>query len=103
MTRQLAFLMRASKGGLTHPVILSLTWRQFQVYLDSFTWLLREESEDGRKKNYRDDLEAMTKVPELKERKKEDAEDIKSKIAAFNERWKGKKGTVVDVLQLPRE
>jgi hypothetical protein len=62
--------MRASKGGLTHEQIMRLSWRQFWVYIDAFTWILREDSEDGRKENRNDDLRAMTKMPGLKERKR---------------------------------
>jgi hypothetical protein len=73
--------MRASKGGLSHSEIMKLTWRQFWVYIDAFIYLLREESEDGRRENKTDDLRAMLTVPELKERKRKMVEDIKRDVA----------------------
>ncbi len=72
--------MRASKGGLTHPVIMSLTWRQFETYMDSFTWLLREESDDGRKENKIDDLETMKREPRVKKAKDDELAVIKAKL-----------------------
>jgi len=69
--------MRASKGAFSHQDVMKLTWRQFWVYIDAFTWLLREESEEGRTKNKTDDLAAMTKVPSLKERKRKLVEETK--------------------------
>lgn len=92
MVRQVAFLMRASKGALTHADIMKLTWRQFHVYLDSFTWLLREESEDGRKENRRDDLLAAAADPRAKAYKQAVVADSKRKLAEFDARWGGKKG-----------
>ncbi len=62
--------MRASKGSFSHAEIMKLTWRQFWVYIDAFTYLLREESEDGRVENKTDDLRAMSQEPRLKERKR---------------------------------
>ncbi len=73
--------MRASKGALSHTEIMNLTWRQFWVYIDAFVWLLREESEEGRKDNATDDLLAMTKVPGLKERKSKLVEETKRDVA----------------------
>jgi hypothetical protein len=73
--------MRASKGGLSHSEIMQLTWRQFWVYVDAFIFLLREESEEGRKENKTDDLRAMVDVPELKKRKRKLLEDTKRDVA----------------------
>lgn len=47
--------MRASKGAFSHTDVMNLTWRQFETYLDAFTYLVREESEKGRQKNAFDD------------------------------------------------
>ena len=70
--------MRASKGGLTHEQIMRLTWRQFGVYLDAFTWLLREEAGgDGPMENRKDDRAAAALVPELRDRQKRLVEDTK--------------------------
>lgn len=90
--------MRASKGGLTEERIMSLTWRQFGVYLDSFTWSVREEVDEGKRKNRGDDLLAMLEVPELRERKKKMLEEVHNRLKKIkdreNERIKsGKKAT----------
>ncbi len=61
---------------------MKLSWRQFLVYLDSFTWLVREESEEGRKDNYKDDLKAMQEIPELAGAKDAMVEDVKKKLAS---------------------
>jgi hypothetical protein len=90
MTRQLAFLMRASKGAFTHDAILRLTWRQFQVYLDSFTWLLREESEEGRRENRRADVVAMVERPEVKEKHRSGIDRDREKLRAWRERVRKK-------------
>jgi hypothetical protein len=82
--------MRASEGALTHDAILRLTWRQFQVYLDSFTWLLREESEDGRKENRRADVVAMLEVPAVKSQHLSALKDDREKLRAWRERAKKK-------------
>lgn len=58
--------MTASKGGLTHPVIMKLTWRQFGVYLDAFTFWQREQSDDGKLDNQSDDMNAKKRNPEWK-------------------------------------
>ncbi len=67
---------------------MKLSWRQFQVYLDSFTWLVREESEDGRKANARDDLEAMILVPELKDVKRSIVEEANRRLEKTRNRKK---------------
>jgi hypothetical protein len=72
--------MRASKGAFTHEEIMRLPWRVFETYLDAFTWLLREESEDGQKENKRDDLRAMTQDPRFKDRKDRIVRDVKEKL-----------------------
>lgn len=72
--------MRASKGGLTHTEILKLTWRQFWLYIDAFTFLLREETDEGRTQNKTDDLRAMTGDPRLKERKRKMVEETKRDV-----------------------
>ena len=51
MTRSVMFLMRASKGALSHEQIMRLTWRQFECYLDAASYWLNEESEKGRQQN----------------------------------------------------
>jgi hypothetical protein len=61
---------------------MKLHWRQFQVYLDSFTWIVREESEEGRKDNVRDDLNAMKEIPELKDAKQSAVDEVKRKLAS---------------------
>lgn len=81
MLRQVAFLMRASKGGLSHSEIMSLSWRQFQVYLDSFTWLLREESKEGQQKNQVDDMKAMLAEPRVKDWKRKLIDENKARKA----------------------
>lgn len=99
MVRQVAFLMRASKGALRHSDIMSLSWRQFGVYLDSFTWLLREEGDDKqREKNQKADREAMRSDPRVKQKVKSEADEVKAKLAAFNEQWKGKAGKINKVM-----
>lgn len=92
MVRQVAFLMRASKGGLTHSDIMKLTWRQFHVYLDSFTWLVREENEDGRKQNRRDDLEAMKADPAVKAYRETLAEETRRIVERHKKFAETKKG-----------
>lgn len=96
MTRQVAFLMRASNGGLTHKRIMRLTWRQFLVYLDSFTWLLREESEEGRGKNRRDDLRAMTSDPRVVETKRSMVEETRKIVERHKKLVENQKGAPAD-------
>lgn len=55
--------MRTTNGGLTHDIIMKLTWRQFNVYLDASTWINNEQSEDGQRKNKVNDLNAQGKDP----------------------------------------
>lgn len=99
MVRQVAFLMRASQGALTHSDIMRLSWRQFGVYLDSFTWLLREEGDDKQQeKNRKADREAMRNDPRTKQKIKSEVDEVKSKLAAFNEQWKGKTGKITKVM-----
>ncbi len=81
MIRQVVFLMRATKGGLTHEQIMRLSWRQFQVYLDSAIWALREESEGGRKENKTDDLYTMAQDPKMKDRKKTLLDETTKRVA----------------------
>lgn len=59
------FVMRTSKGGLNHEQIMRMTWRQFGVYLDSAYWIIREETKEGRGKNFRDDMEYLKGAPTL--------------------------------------
>lgn len=84
--RQIAFLMQASKGALTHDGIMNLSWRQFGVYLDSFTWLLREQTEKGRTQNAKDDLVTMSNNPLVKARKAQMIEETKEKVAKVKNR-----------------
>ena len=60
---------------------MQLSWRQFLVYIDSFTWLLREQTEQGRIDNARDDLLAMSRDPRIKERKQKMVDETKQKVA----------------------
>lgn len=64
---------------------MSLTWRQFHAYLDAFTWLLREETEDGRRKNYKADLIEMTQNPKMVEWKKRLVEDANRKLSKIKQ------------------
>jgi len=84
--------MRASKGGLTHEQIMRLSWRQYLVYLDSFTWLLREESEDGRQKNAKADMHAQAADPRVREHKRKMLEQDKAEMKALMERRAKGKG-----------
>jgi len=79
--RQIAFLMQASKGALSHEAIMNLSWRQFGVYLDSFTWLIREQSEKGRQQNAKDDLLTMASNPLVKAKKAQMVEETKERVA----------------------
>ncbi len=73
--------MRASKGALTHDAILRLHWRQFGVYLDAFTFWLREESEDGRQENAEADIRAKRGSPEWKAAKQRLTQETKRDVA----------------------
>lgn len=84
--RQIAFLMQASKGALSHEAIMHLSWRQFGVYLDSFTWLIREQTEKGRMQNAKDDLISMSKNPLAKARKAQMIEETKEQVARVKNR-----------------
>jgi len=84
--------MRTSKGGLNHDQIMKLTWRQFWVYMDTFVYLLREESDKGREENKRDDREATKDDPRVnawresrKAKTKEEAEAIDREMAEFKQ------------------
>lgn len=83
MIRNVAFLMTASKGGLSHDAVLRLTWRQFLTYLDAFAHQSREATDDGRKDNWKADRAAMAAVPELHERHAKHVADVKNKLAAW--------------------
>lgn len=84
--RQIAFLMQASKGALTHDTIMRLSWRQFGVYLDSFTWLIREQTEKGRMQNAKDDLISMSSNPLVKAKKAQMIEETKERVAKVKNR-----------------
>lgn len=84
--RQIAFLMQASKGALTHDGIMNLSWRQFGVYLDSFTWLVREQTERGRMQNAKDDLLSMANNPLVKAKKAHMIEETKERVAKLKNR-----------------
>ncbi|MDB5344266.1 MAG: hypothetical protein JWP89_2643 [Schlesneria sp.] len=60
---------------------MRLTWRRFEVYLDAFSWLLQEESEDGRKKNRLWDLRAMREEPRMKDWKNSEREKANRALA----------------------
>lgn len=85
--------MRASKGGLTHEAIMNLTWRQFGTYIDAFMWAMREEYDDGKRKNRADDLYSMLQVPELKERKQRLVDDTNGQMAKIVAREEEKRRT----------
>lgn len=80
--------MYASKGALDHHTIMNLSWRQFQVYMDSFRWLMNEQSEEGKRDNMKYDLEAMRKMPGAKERKAEMLAEAKKKLKGLKKRKK---------------
>lgn len=84
--RQIAFLMQASQGALTHEAVMQLSWRQFGVYMDSFTWLLREQTDKGRAQNARDDLASMAGNPRVKARKEEMIKETKERVARVRNR-----------------
>jgi len=84
--RQIAFLMHASSGALAHDIIMSLSWRQFGVYLDSFTWLIREQTEKGHAQNAKDDLISMSNNPLVKAKKEQMIEETKSRVAKLRNR-----------------
>lgn len=92
--------MDASKGALDHATIMGLTWRQFGVYMDAFTWLAREQSEKGRQENARDDLEAMSKIPEVKERKQKMVLEAKERVRKAKKRSGKGKSVKRDLLKL---
>ncbi len=77
--------MRASKGALTHDSIMKLSWRQFQIYLDAFTWIVREETDEGRAENAKADLEATALVSDVRSAKREIIKEVK-------EKWNAHKG-----------
>jgi hypothetical protein len=63
--------MRASYGAFSHQDILNLTWRQFEVYMDAFTFVLNAEGGDaGQKENKRRDAETISGEVGLDERQK---------------------------------
>jgi hypothetical protein len=84
--RQIAFLMQASEGALSHETIMGLSWRQFGVYMDSFTWLLREQTDKGRAQNARDDLTSMSRNPQVKAKKEEMIRETKERVAHLKNR-----------------
>lgn len=78
--------MQASNGAFTHESIMRLPWRLFGVYLDAFTYIQREQTEDGRIDNQKDDLKAMSGNETIKNLKKKLVEDTKAKTKKFVER-----------------
>jgi hypothetical protein len=74
-------LVKASEGGMTHSEIMRLTWRQFHVYLDAFTWILQEEDDKGKAKNRLWDLRAMAQEPRMKDWKNTEREKAKRALA----------------------
>jgi hypothetical protein len=66
ISRSIAFLMRASKGCFTHDSIMRLTWRQFETYLEAFTFTLRQESDKGRGENELDDAVMLSSDDDFK-------------------------------------
>lgn len=73
--------MRMSKGGFNYDQIMRLSWRQFQVLLDSCFWAVRSEQTDGQKENLRDDELAMNRDPRIKERRKRRLQEQKRETA----------------------
>ena len=65
---------------------MKLTWRQFNVYLDAFTWILQEESKEGQQKNRLYDLRAMAEEPRMKEWKNAEREKAKRALAHIRKR-----------------
>lgn len=65
---------------------MALTWRQFHVYLDAFTFLLQEETDDGRAKNRTWDLRAMAEEPRMKDWKKAEVEKANRILAKIKKR-----------------
>lgn len=90
MVRQLAFVLWASKGGLNHEQIMRLTWRQFDCYRESFTWLLSEQDEKGKQENARNDLLFIKDDPRLKDIKKHEVEKAHAALAKMKERMKAR-------------
>ncbi len=90
--------MRVSKGGFRHEDILKLTWRQFGTYLDAFTFVLREESGDPDKDNFRDDLEADGQDPRVREWKRKFLEDTKRDVEKHKKYASGPTGGITQKL-----
>ena len=78
--------MKASDGAFSHSEIMRLTWRQFHVYLDAFTWALQEEDDKGRAKNRLWDLQAATREPRMKDWKKGEIEKAHRALAKIRKR-----------------
>lgn len=59
---------------------MNMTWRQFETYLDAFTWLDREGTKEGKADNQKDDLDAMKRDVRVKGVKYADAAAIKNRL-----------------------
>jgi len=66
---------------LSHSDIMRLTWRQFHVYLDAFTWVLQEETEEGKAKNRLWDLRFVKDDSRVKAWKQAEIEKAKRALA----------------------
>jgi len=100
MVRAIAFLIRASCGGLSHECVMQLTWRQFETYQEAFRYVLRAESTKGQEENEMDDLKFYASHDELKEENKTELEIIKEKLKTHKERTtKGKRTKEQKLLQ----
>lgn len=65
---------------------MSLTWRQFHIYLDAFTWVLQEQSDEGRLKNQIWDLQLTRSDPRMKTWKEQEIERANAALAKIRKR-----------------
>jgi len=73
---------------LTHPIIMKLTWRQFECYMDAFTYLLREEG--GKDEENRQDDAAFVVENGVDDAEKQEIADLKARAAKYAGREKVK-------------
>ena len=62
---------------------MALTWRQFHLYLDSFTWVLQEQTDDGRLKNQIWDLQLTRNDPRMKSWKQQEIERLEARQTVY--------------------
>jgi len=60
-----------------------MTYRQFETYLDAYTYLLREESDEGRKANRRDDMKALAEDEEIAAMKERELQKAKERLSGL--------------------